>query len=53
MTHGLGSRFRYFVSDEVDDISSYVDGTCGGLVNQQNGGVLGDSLNGAHGLAVA
>jgi len=41
------------VPDEVDDFSSYVDASCSGLGNQQNGGIFGDSLNGAHNLTVA
>jgi len=53
MTHGLGSGSRHLVPDEVDDISSYVDGIGGGLGNQQNDGIFGDSLNGAHNLTVA
>jgi len=41
------------VPDEVDDLSSYGYGICSSLSNQQNGGIFGDSLNGAHNLTVA
>jgi len=41
------------VPGEVDDISSYGYGICSRPGNQQNGGIFGDSLNGAHNLTVA
>ena len=53
MTHALGSRSRHLVPDEVDDFNSYVDGSCSSLSNQQNGGIFGNSLDGAHNLTVA
>jgi hypothetical protein len=48
-----GSRFGYFVSHEVDDFGSHADGVRSSLGNQQNGGVFGNSLGGAHSLAVS
>jgi hypothetical protein len=40
------------VPDEADDFAGDADGACGRPGNQQNGGIFGDSLDGAHNSTV-